>query len=66
MKYTGSSDFQLREEAVLKRMCQMKTGKWFIKLVLPVTIFVEFGGILTALQPESTVCYCFCAQDEQD
>ena len=50
MKYTGSSDFQLREEAVLKRMCQMKTGKWFIKLVLLVTIFVKFGGILTLLE----------------
>ena len=35
----------------------MKTGKWFIKPVLLVTIFVKFGGILTALQPESTVCY---------
>ena len=30
---------------------QMKTGKWFIKPVLPVTIFFRFGRILTALQP---------------
>ena len=29
----------------------MKTGKWFIKPVLRVTVFVEFGAILTALQP---------------
>ena len=38
-------------------MPQMKTGKWFVKPVLLVTIFAKFGGILTALQPESTVCY---------
>ena len=37
--------------------CQMKRGKWFIK---------PFGGILTALQSESPVCYCFCAQDEKN
>ena len=36
------------------------------KPVLPVIIFAEFGGILTALQPEPTVCYCFWAQDEQE
>ena len=35
----------------------MKTGKWFIKPVLPVTIFAKFGRILTALQHESTVCF---------
>ena len=39
---------------------QMKTGKWFIKPVLPLTIFVKFGGILTALQHFIIV---FCAQD---
>jgi hypothetical protein len=44
----------------------METGKWFLKPVLLVIIFAEFGGNLTALQPESTVCYCFCAQDEQE
>ena len=43
---------------------EMKTGKRFIKSVMLGTIFVTFGGVLTALQPESTVFYCFCAQDE--
>jgi len=37
---------------------QMKTGKWFIKPVLQLTIFVRFGGILTAIQPESSIFYC--------
>ena len=41
---------------------QMKTGKWFIKPVLQVTIFVKFGGILTALQPESTVLLLLCTR----
>ena len=50
----------------LIHLMQMKTGKWFIKAVMLVTIFVKFGGILTAIQPEPTVCYCFCAQDMQD
>ena len=40
----------------------MKTGKLFIKLVLPVTIFAEFGGILTALQPISKVFFIVCVQ----
>ena len=43
---------------------EMKTGKWFIKPVLLGTIFFKFSGFLMGLQPESTVFYCFCAQDE--
>ena len=35
----------------------MKTGKWFIKPVLPVTIFVKVGGIWTSLQPEFVIVF---------